>query len=110
MAPLLVVADVLLGANGVTLLPSVAREGLYLGPGDVVDVVHDEERDEVVVLGLDPDRDPARVRLRVASRLIGPGFEVWPSQTQSHVAIKRPPRPTADQVVALSGALLKRRA
>jgi len=105
-SPLLVVEDLLLGPRGVILLPAIPRAGLCVCVGDVVDVVHDEERDEVVVLGLEPDHDPARVRLRLAARVpIGVGFEVWPSQTQSHVMLKRPDVPVGDaprHVVALS--------
>ncbi len=109
-SPLLVVEDVLVGKSGFVLLPAIAREGLYLGEGDVVDVVHDEERDEIRLLGLEPDRDPTLVRLRVSSqRPIGPGFEVWRSQTQSQVVIKRPPRDPAAGVVTLSGGTSRRR-
>jgi hypothetical protein len=94
--PLLVVADVVVGERGVVLLPAVPREGLPVTAGDTVDLVHGEERDEVLVLGLEPDRDPTRVRLRVrAQGPIGPGFEVWPSQTQSHVTLRRPEAPGA---------------
>jgi len=91
-APLLVVEDVLVGRGGFVLLPAVPREGLPLCAGDCVDVLcDDEERREVEVLALEPDHDPRRVRLRVASRFpIAPGFEVWASQSSSHVVLKRP--------------------
>jgi hypothetical protein len=87
--PLLVVEDILVGQGGVTLLPSVARDELPVEPGDVVDLVFGEEREEVLVLALDSGRDPTRVRLRVAcGARIGPGYEVWLSQAQSHVVAK----------------------
>jgi hypothetical protein len=109
MTPLLVVQDVVVGQGGVTVLPAVPREGLPLCPGDAVDVVHDDERDEVTVLALDPDRDPTRVRLRLASGTpIAPGFEVWPSQTQSHITIKRSDLRPGDHVVSLAGAVRRR--
>jgi hypothetical protein len=89
--PLLVVEDVLLGASGTILLPAVPSDGLPLRPGDVVDLLNGESREEAEVLGLEPDRDPARVRLRVAARpALGPGVEVWLSQSESHVALRRP--------------------
>lgn len=109
MRPLLVVEDVVVGRSGVTVLPAVLRDGLPLCAGDAVDVVHDEERDEVTVLALDADRDPARVRLRLASGTpIAPGFEVWPSQTQSHVTIRRADVAPGERVVSLAGAVLRR--
>jgi hypothetical protein len=109
LGPLLVVQDVLLGARGVVLLPAVPRDRLPIGVGDVVDVVHDDERDEIEVLGLEPDHDPANVRLRVASGIpIGPGFEVWPSQSQSHVTLKRPALRTGE-VVSIAGGVSRRR-
>jgi hypothetical protein len=110
VAPLLVVEDVIIGRAGFVLLPAVPREGLYLGAGDVVDLVHDETRDEVKVLGLEPDHDPKKVRLRVSSAVpIGAGFEVWRSQGQSNVVLRRPaPEPDAG-VVTLSGARSRRR-
>ncbi|THD46084.1 MAG: hypothetical protein E8A46_27570 [Bradyrhizobium sp.] len=109
MTPLLVVEDVVVGQSGVTLLPAVARDGLPLCAGDAVDVVHDDERDEVTLLALDPDRDPTRVRLRLASGTpIAPGFEIWPSQTQSHVTIKRSDLGPGEQVVSLAGAVRRR--
>jgi hypothetical protein len=87
--PLLVVEDVLLGASGTILLPAVPSHGLALRPGDVVDLLHGESREEAEVLGLEPDRDPARVRLRVAARPgLGPGVEVWLTQSESHVAFR----------------------
>jgi hypothetical protein len=111
LAPLLVVGDVLVGAQGLILLPAVRREGLALGVGDLVDVVRDDERVEVEVLSLDPDGDPACVRLRVASRVpIAPGFEVWPSQSQSHLTLKRPALRPGERVVSIAGAISKRRA
>jgi hypothetical protein len=92
ISPLLVVADVVVGSRGFVLLPAIPREGLYLGAGDTVDVVHEESREEVTVLGLEPDRDPSLVRLRVSSSVpLAAGFEVWLSQGQSHVVLKRPP-------------------
>lgn len=96
------------------MLPAVTRAGLPLCVGDVVDIVHEEEREEVVVLGLEPDRDPTLVRLRLTARVaIAPGFEVWPSQTQSHVALRwdreKNPAPPARPLVALTGATLRRR-
>jgi hypothetical protein len=112
MMPLLVVEDVLVGRGGVVLLPAIPRDGLPLCAGDAVDIVHDDDRDEVIVMALDPDRDPSRVRLRVASGTrIAPGFEVWPSQTQSHVRISVPRqelRPS-EQIVSLAGAVSRRR-
>jgi hypothetical protein len=108
-APLLVVEDVLLGARGIILLPAVPREGLPLCAGDLVDLVHDEDREEVEVLALDPDHDPTRVRLRIAARVhVAPGFEVWASQVQSHVMMKRPPA-IAGQVVSLAGCVSRGR-
>ena len=90
-APLLVVEDVLVGGEGVTLLPAVARVGLPVMAGDTLDVLFGEEREEVLVLAVEPDRDPERVRLRVRSPVpVGAGFEVWPSQSQSHVTLKAP--------------------
>lgn len=87
--PLLIVEDVLLGAAGMILLPAVPGDGLPLRPGDVVDLLNGESREEVEVLGLEPDRDPARVRLRVAARTaLGPGVEVWLTQSESHVSIR----------------------
>jgi hypothetical protein len=110
IAPLLVVADVVIGSAGFVLLPAIPREGLYLEEGDVVDVLHGETREEVRVLGLDPDRDPALVRLRVSSaRPIGVGFEVWRSQGQSHVVLRRPPREPGDRAITLSGGTARRR-
>jgi bifunctional DNA-binding transcriptional regulator/antitoxin component of YhaV-PrlF toxin-antitoxin module len=110
VAPLLVVEDVIVGRSGFVLLPAVAREGLYLDEGDVVDIVHDDARDEVRVLGLEADRDPALVRLRVSSsRPIGAGFEVWRSREQSHVVLKRPPRGPDERAVTLSGGTSRRR-
>ena len=103
--------DVLLGQRGVIVLPAIAREGLAVCVGDVVDVVHDEEREELLVIGLEPDRDPSLVRLRLEGGVpIAPGFEVWPSQTQSHVVFKRPTAAMDGRVVALSGATTRRRA
>jgi hypothetical protein len=98
-----VVEDIVVGQRGVTLLPAVPRGDLPVEPGDVVDVVLGEEREEIVVVALDPDPDPTRVRLRVASGMpLGPGFEVWLSQTQSHVIVK-PPASLGDQrVVSLA--------
>jgi hypothetical protein len=84
-APLFVVEDVLLGPSSVVLLPAVPREGLPVGRGDVVDVVQGDAREEVEVLGLESDRDPRRVRLRIASTRIRPGCEIWPSRDASHV-------------------------
>jgi hypothetical protein len=108
VAPLLVVEDVLIGASGFVLLPAIPKDGLYLCEGDVVDVVHDEARDEVKVLGVEPDRDPSLVRLRVSSRLpIGVGFEIWRSQGQSQVVLRRPPRPPG--AITLSGGTSRRR-
>jgi hypothetical protein len=110
VAPLLVVEDMVVGVHGLVLLPAIPREGLYLGAGDVVDLLHDDERDEVEVLGVEPDRDPAFVRLRVSSAVpIGRGCEVWRSQTQSHVTLKRPARPLEGAVVSVSGAVSRRR-
>jgi len=110
VAPLLVIADVVIGSSGFVLLPAIPREGLYLGEGDVVDVVNGDARDEVRVLGLEPDRDTALVRLRVSSALpIGVGFEVWRSREQSHVVLKRPPRGSDEGAVTLSGGTVRRR-
>jgi hypothetical protein len=109
MTPLLVVEDVVVGQNGIVVLPAVPRDGLPLCAGDVVDVVYDDERDEVTVLALDPDRDPTRVRLRLASGTpIAPGFEIWPSQTQSHVTIKRSDLLDSHRVVSIAGAVRRR--
>jgi hypothetical protein len=111
VAPLLVVADVVVGASGFVLLPAIPREGLYLCAGDVVDVVHDESREEVTLLGLEPDRDPSLVRLRVSSAIpLGVGFEVWRSQSQSQVVLKRPPRGSYEHAITLSGGTSRRRA
>jgi hypothetical protein len=110
IAPLLVVEDVIIGRAGFVLLPAVPREGLYLGAGDVVDLVHDETRDELTVLGLEPDRDPKRVRLRVSSAIpVGVGFEVWRSQGQSNVVLRRPAAEATEGAVTLSGARSRRR-
>ncbi len=109
ISPLLVVEDVLVGKAGFVLLPAIPREGLYLGEGDVVDVVIDEEREEIRVLGLEPDRDPALVRLRVSSRVpIGPGFEVWRCQGESQVVFKRPAREPGEGAITLSGGTSRR--
>jgi hypothetical protein len=104
-----VVEDIVVGHKGVTLLPAVARDDLPVEPGDVVDLVLDEEREEVLLLALDPDRDPTLVRLRVDGTRIGPGFEVWLSQTQSHVVVKRPVSPGDSSAVSLAGAARARR-
>jgi hypothetical protein len=88
--PLLLVEDLVVGSSGLILLPAVDRAGLHVEIGDVVDLVDGEKREEVRVLGLEPDRDPARVRLRVAaSVLVAPGTEVWPSQSTSRVVVRR---------------------
>jgi hypothetical protein len=91
-APLLVVEDVIVGRGGVVLLPAVPREGLPLCVGDCVDVLgDDDERREVEVIALEPDHDASRVRIRIAPHFpIAPGFEVWASQSCSHVVLKRP--------------------
>jgi hypothetical protein len=110
IGPLLVVQDVVVGDEGLILLPAVPREGLYLGAGDTVDLVHEEQRDEVEVLGLLRDRDPNLVRIRVSSAVpVAAGFEVWRSQGQSHVMLKRPAPPVDTRAVTLSGARSRRR-
>jgi hypothetical protein len=107
--PLVVVEDVLVGRSGIVLLPAVPRDGLYLGPGDTVDVVHGDDREEIEVLGLEPDHDPQMVRLRVSSHIpLGPGFEVWRSQNQSHVVLKRPAPPIDARGVSISGGVRRR--
>jgi hypothetical protein len=70
---------------------------LHVEVGDVVDLVVGDKREEVRVLGLEPDRDPARVRLRIAvSVLVAPGVEVWPSQNTSRVVARRRPHAAGD--------------
>ncbi len=106
--PLLVVEDVLLGTRGVVLLPGVPRRDLPLGIGDVLDLVCEDTREEAEVIGFEPDRDPSRVRLRVACRIpIGPGFEVWASQDQSHLRV-RSPITTRPAAVVPHGAATRR--
>jgi bifunctional DNA-binding transcriptional regulator/antitoxin component of YhaV-PrlF toxin-antitoxin module len=117
---LLLVEDIVVGRSGIVLLPAVDRDSLHIGVGDVVDLVAGEQREEVEVLGLEVDRNPARVRLRIATTAaVGPGVEVWPSQSESRVVVKRRAsglRPTlssasaaSDVVVHLSGAVAERR-
>jgi hypothetical protein len=87
----LVVEDVIVGASGLILLPAVDRDGLHVQEGDVVDLLTGEIREEVEVLGLDLDRDPRRVRLRIAAKVhVGPGAEVWRSQSESRVVGRGP--------------------
>ena len=90
MRPLLIVEDIVMGRSGLVLLPALDRASLQVGIGDVVDLVAGEQREEVEVLGLEVDRNPARVRLRIAATVpVGPGVEVWPSQSESRVVVKR---------------------
>ena len=92
-------------------MPAIPERGLHLGPGDTVDVVDGDDRDEVEVLGLERDWDPARVRLRVSSSVpIGVGCEVWRSQVQSHVVVADRERVPGGVAVSLSGAVPRRRA
>ena len=98
-APLLVVEDVILGGKGVLLMPPVARAGLHLEAGDAVDVVEGDRREEVVVLAIEPDTDAARVRLRVKAGVpIAAGVEIWRSQAESGVILRRPERVVATSV------------
>jgi hypothetical protein len=94
--PLLVIDDVVVGRSGLVLLPAIERDGLSLEAGDVVDLLAGDVREEVEVLAVEADRSPTRVRLRIAvTRLAVPGAEVWPSQDESRVVVKRggpPPR------------------
>jgi hypothetical protein len=88
--PLLVVEDVVVGKSGLVLLPAIDRHGLSLEAGDVVDLLAGDVREEIEVLAVEADRNPARVRLRIAAtRLAVPGAEVWPSQDESRVVVKR---------------------
>jgi hypothetical protein len=116
--PLLLVEDIVVGRSGLVLLPAIDRDSLQVAVGDVVDLVAGEQREEVEVLGLEVDRDPARVRLRIAATVaVAPGVEVWPSQSESRVVVKRralrptPPSASAtgDVSVHLSGAVVDRR-
>jgi hypothetical protein len=85
-APLLVVEDLLIARRGVILLPAVRRDGLHLAAGDSVDLLQGETRIEVKILALEPDADPACVRLRVEARPpFSAGVEVWRSQVESGV-------------------------
>ncbi len=94
--PLLVIEDVIVGRSGLVLLPAVDRHGLTVEAGDVLDLLAGDVREEIEVLAVETDRSPARVRLRIAAtRLAVPGAEVWPSQDESRVVVKRrasPPR------------------
>jgi hypothetical protein len=88
--PLLVIEDVVVGRSGLVLLPAIERHGLRLEAGDVVDLLAGDVREEIEVLAVEADRSPARVRLRIAAtRLAVPGAEVWPSQDESRVVVKR---------------------
>jgi hypothetical protein len=88
--PLLVIEDVLVGRAGLVLLPAIERKGLRLEAGDVVDLLAGDTREEIAVLAIEADRNPARLRLRIApTRLAVPGAEVWPSQEESRVVVKR---------------------
>jgi hypothetical protein len=88
--PLLVIEDVVVGTSGLVLLPAIDRVGLHVEAGDVVDLLAGEVRQEVEVLGLEADRDPQRVRLRIAgTATVGPGVEVWRSQSESRVVDRR---------------------
>jgi hypothetical protein len=88
--PLLVIEDVIVGRSGLVLLPAIDRHGLSLEAGDVVDLLTGDVREEIEVLAVEADRSPARVRLRIApTRLAVPGAEVWPSQDESRVVLKR---------------------
>jgi hypothetical protein len=90
VGPLLVIEDVVVGRSGLVLLPAIDRHGLRLEAGDVVDLLAGDLREEIEVLAVEADRSPARVRLRIAAtRLAVPGAEVWPSQDESRVVVKR---------------------
>jgi hypothetical protein len=99
---LLIVDDVLVGKSGLVLLPAIERAGLQLEAGDVVDLVAGEAREEVEVLAIEADRNPSRVRLRIAPTVLAvPRAEVWPSQSESRVVMKRRALPGADARRAL---------
>jgi hypothetical protein len=95
--PLLVIEDVIVGRSGLVLLPAIDRQGVNLEAGDVVDLLAGDLREEVAVLAVEADRNPARLRLRIAAtRLAIPGAEVWPSQDESRVVVKRRASPPGE--------------
>jgi hypothetical protein len=87
----------LVGRSGLVLLPPVDRDRLSVEAGDVVDLLAGEVREQVEVLAVEADRNATRARLRIApTRLAVPGAEVWPSQNESRVVVKRSPRSPGD--------------
>jgi hypothetical protein len=95
--PLLVIVDVVVGRSGLILLPAIDRDHLSVEAGDVVDLLAGDVREQVEILGVEADRNNARARLRIAAtRLAVPGAEVWPSQNESRVVVKRTAPPPGE--------------